>query len=299
MSIFQPLNTRIGSVKSGRIVIVFFLLIVITVPLLFPEVRVLFRRNTFPPPPMLIAHGGSLKMVQDGKEKDFFVTNSLEGLELKYAAGHQLFEADFNWTKDNQLVMMHDWGETYRLYFPNAPKSVPTLEQFESATMINNLHQLSLPKLNQWLRDHPNSFIVTDVKVSNVDALREIVRIDPELARTRYIPQIYRFEEYEPVAALGMKNIILTLYGLDRSKISDQDILDFVSRHPLYALTMPGWSLLKPATLEELKKRKVFVYVHPVLDLKSLMFYRKLGIEGFYCSFLVPKDVAGIDSAAH
>ena len=77
--------------------------------------------------------------------------------------------------------------------------------------MKNNLTPLSFAGLADWLHAHPGATIVTDVKDDNLRALKKIAADYPDLI-DRVIPQIYAFEEYEPVWNMGYRNIILTLY---------------------------------------------------------------------------------------
>ena len=65
----------------------------------------------------------------------------------------------------------------------------------------------------QWFADHPQAFLVTDVKERNLDALEHIGSNYPQFL-TRIIPQIYQPSEYTIVRELGFEKIIWTLYKL-------------------------------------------------------------------------------------
>jgi hypothetical protein len=124
----------------------------------------------------LIAHAG-------GGLPDAAYTNSLAALELAASHGFQLIELDFRRTEGG-VAFGHD----------------PT-----------RLSALSFDQLMTFLRRNPTVSIVTDFKTDNVGGLRRLA----ELAgadKSRFIPQIYRLEELQPVIAMGFPRPILSVY---------------------------------------------------------------------------------------
>jgi glycerophosphoryl diester phosphodiesterase len=57
----------------------------------------------------LIAHAG-------GHIYGYKYTNSLEALENSYNNGFRFIELDFDWTQDNQIVLIHDWNGIKIIY---------------------------------------------------------------------------------------------------------------------------------------------------------------------------------------
>ncbi|MDD5747424.1 MAG: glycerophosphodiester phosphodiesterase family protein, partial [Candidatus Omnitrophica bacterium] len=160
----------------------------------------------------LIAHAG-------GQIQSRVYTNSRQALTRSYQNGFRFIEIDLDWTSDQELVLIHDWDKTLQKYCNRKPGAC-SLAEFRGLTLEYGLTQLTLDDLAQWMRKFPDVYIVTDIKRDNLRALEKIRAAYPELT-ARYIPQIYRFEEYSPVRSLGYENIILTLY---RSSYRDEEI---------------------------------------------------------------------------
>lgn len=110
-------------------------------------------------------------------------TNDLEALELAAGHGFRLIELDFRRTQEG-LAFGHDPAR---------------------------LSPLTMEQLLAFLNRHPAVSIVTDFKTDNVAGLRRLAEL-AGTERTRFVPQIYRFEELEPVLALGYPRPILSVY---------------------------------------------------------------------------------------
>ena len=93
---------------------------------------------------------------------------------------------------------------------------------------------MDMEKTVEWFRNHKDAYLITDVKTENVKVLEKISKLAPDL-KARIIPQIYKFDEYEPVKKMGFEKIILTLY---LSKYTADQLADFATSHNLYAVTM-------------------------------------------------------------
>ena len=124
----------------------------------------------------LIAHaGGGLPTATH--------TNSLAAIEAAAAHGFRLIELDFRRTREG-IALGHD------------PK---------------RLSSLTLDELLRFLRQHPDISIVTDFKSDNLAGLRRLAELTGNM-RTRFIPQIYRLEEFQPTMAMGYPRPILSVY---------------------------------------------------------------------------------------
>ncbi|HDZ76829.1 MAG TPA: amidohydrolase [Candidatus Omnitrophica bacterium] len=199
----------------------------------------------------LIAHAA-------GEIKSISSTNSLEALDKNYANGFRFIELDFEWTSDEHLVLIHDWKKSMTRLFNESPGNY-TLREYENLNMINGLTQMTLDDLAKWVRRHQDVYIVTDIKRYNSKGLRLISDRFPGIVGN-FIPQIYYFQEYWLARKMGYKHIILTLY---RSEYSDEEILSFVSKNYLAAVTMP----IKRANTRlpaKLKQMGVSTYAHTV-----------------------------------
>lgn len=227
------------------------------------------------PPPVLLAHAG-------GGIKNHRYVNSIEALDFNYQLGHRVFEIDFNWTKDKQLVAIHDWKDTYKWLFNQKKGNQPSLKKFMSLKMNFNQSQLDLNTLNDWLIGHPDAFIVTDVRGRNVKALKIMANQMPT-ALQQIIPQMYHPKNYNDIKSIGYKNIIFTLYA---TKLATQDIIKFVEDNDLFAITVhpekPGFKEI----IDELGQSELFIYVHTLNTIAELQYYLSLGVDGLYTDFL-------------
>ncbi|WDV46705.1 sulfatase-like hydrolase/transferase [Clostridiaceae bacterium M8S5] len=236
------------------------------------------KLNNLKDNPNLIAHaGGSLK----GQS----YTNCLEALNNSYKNNFKLMELDFEWTTDERLVCLHSWDGFAKKFF-NHESGIYSYEEYKNFTMINDWHQLDLESLVDWIREHKDAKIVTDVKKDNKKALQIISKKYPDILGS-IIPQIYSLDEYIAVQGYGYKDIILTLY---MSNYSDEQLIDFVNRHDIYAITMP----LEKAKTELPKKLGdlgVYTYTHTINNIEDTKVLEQNGIDGFYTDNLVPKDM--------
>lgn len=226
-----------------------------------------------PENPTLIAHAG-------GAVFGYRLTNSLEALEQAYENGFRFFELDFALTSDRHLVCIHDWdsmGERL-LGYPGRR----TLSEFRKGPVMEDLTLLDITDVLSWLEEHPGCYIITDGKTENPEVLKIIHDRSGQL-RSRFIPQIYSFEEYDTAQKYGFTNIILTLY----QRGSSAGVADFVEEHSLWAVTMPE-SLLTEELLKSLNRLGTASYVHSVNDRSFFEEWKDKGLTGIYTDHFRP-----------
>lgn len=226
-------------------------------------------------PETLISHAG-------GKIEGLYYTNSREAIDKSVENGYKFIELDFEWTTDENLVLIHEWKEKVNELFSEESKAYST-EEFKGFNMINGLTQMSLEDLAEWLYEHRDVYIVTDIKSDNIKALKLIKERYPDLI-AKFIPQIYKMDEFIPVQGMGYTNIILTLYS---SEYPDDELIDFVRRHEIFAVTIP----IERARTElpvKLKSENVFVYAHTINEPELRKELEANGVDGFYTDELLP-----------
>lgn len=164
-------------------------------------------------------------------------TNMKEALDKNYSAGKRYFEMDFMLTSDGHPVNIHSW-EGFVTKFYGAKyiegETTYTKAEYDSMKSRHGYTQMDMEKTVEWFRNHKDAYLITDVKTENVKVLEKISKLAPDL-KDRIIPQIYKFEEYEPVKKVGFEKIILTLY---LSNYTADQLADFATSHNLYAVTM-------------------------------------------------------------
>ena len=246
----------------------------------------------------LIAHAG-------GGLKQGMKSNAMEAFDQSAQRGFIYIEADFSETKSGELVLIHNWDMAWHEWFSGLhfmpdrwakerPEQAETAAKFLSADMRRGLTQMSADDLMAWLESNPNIRLITDFKDAPLQNLRTLTTRYPAMT-SRIIPQIYHPDEYEPVKAMGYKDIIFTAY---RSKLPDDEIIAFMDQNEILALTVPVETvtdhLITEATL-----RGIPVWVHrgknssPYTIMNTPEFaarWKARGISGLYTDYLYPAD---------
>jgi glycerophosphoryl diester phosphodiesterase len=228
-----------------------------------------------------VAHAG-------GGYKGLTYTNSIEALE-ENSRIFQLFEVDFEWTKDDRLIGLHDWEDGFVRIFGfeiDKPLDYDTFCQLKSE---HGFTPLDLSKLKEFLWRNPSARIVTDVKSKNIPALKKISQFFPDFEK-RFIPQIYQPDEFLEAINMGYQDIIWTLYRYPH--ISDPvEIISQLSRweekyavRP-FAVTLPVTAVGK-GIVEVLLKAGVPAYVHTVNSCDEYVRLRRLGVSSIYTDFI-------------
>lgn len=224
-----------------------------------------------------VAHGG-------GAINNISSTNSLEALEYNYQKGFRFFEVDFEWTSDGDLVLIHDWKESLKRLYDKEP-NIYSLKDFKGLKMKSGFTQMALPGLIKWLKNHLDAYIITDIKSNNLKGLENISQKYAKL-KGHFIPQVYKYEEYDKVKDMGFKDIILTLYAMN---YGDDEVINFLNNHKVSALTIWYYRTNKDF-IDRLQKIGVFVYVHTVNELELKNKLKDIGVGGFYTDFINPAE---------
>jgi hypothetical protein len=214
-----------------------------------------------------IAHG-------TGQVNGLPANNSLEGLNASFGNGCRFIEADFEWTSDQYLISIHDWGT----FFGEPLAEVPDLSTFVRRRRTDGLQQLTFEDIDSWLVSHPKAILITDVKSNNLKAL-SLFRTSK--AFKQIIPQTYSFLEFSQAIRLGFERIILTTY---MTYYSTTSLRRFVEITRPSALTVPV-SRLSPELIDAMAKLNVPVFTHPVPFRSDLEILPK-GVKGIYSSTL-------------
>lgn len=230
--------------------------------------------------PVLVAHAG-------GAVYGFRLTNSLEAMNEAYANGFRVLELDLSLTSDGELVLLHDWESMARRML--GTEGQRSLADFLAADSFMDLTLLDGEGLLDWLEQHPDCRIITDVKepdnLAVLTLLRERALERSQAAADAFIPQIYQPSEYEAVRALGYADIILTLYRMP--EIDPYLLALFLHRNPCWGVTIPVERLEEGLTTA-LASGGATVYTHAVNDLSTHEFWREKGVYGIYTDYFQP-----------
>lgn len=222
-----------------------------------------------------IAHAG-------GQIENETYTNSLEALNANFEEGFRVFEIDFSWTTDTQLVCLHDWDQSFERSFQVAPRGAVSLQEFQQLVDLRSkFTKCDLASLMHWLSEHPDALLVTDVKEGNLEALSHIGANFPQFL-SRIIPQIYQPSEYSAVRDLGFDRIIWTLYMYSGGSLA---VLDAVQTMDLWAITMDT-TRAEQNLGQDLSEIDVPSYVHTINDFADSLYFKSLGINEIYTDSL-------------
>ena len=225
-----------------------------------------------------IVHAGGKIPRSDGRVQ--VSSNSAEAVVNAYRAGERVLEIDFNWTSDGELVCIHDWSSRFSSQITEGKPL--SLEEWKKVRLFVELTPLTLESLAGFLREHPDLYVVTDVKEGNVEAAGRIAQTCPDLLE-RFVIQIYADDEYDPVAALGFPNMIYTLYSLPNAKKLDTRYwAEFAAEHPLAGYTYPVEFLDVEGYTQEMAKTGLPLFVHTVNGDEAIRRCYDMGITAVY-----------------
>ncbi len=237
-----------------------------------------FTLQPCPPP---VAHAG-------GDYRGLLYTNSIEALENNSSC-FQLFEIDFEWTRDDRLIGLHDWGDGFVDVFGfkvDGPLDYDTICQLKT---VNGFTPLDLTAVREFFVKNPSARIVTDVKSGNINALRKIAEFFPDFAE-RFIAQIYQPDEFVEVINIGYKDLIWTLYRYPHI-YEPAEIMSHINRWEdeyavrLFAVTIPVPAVEKEI-VEVLMKTGIPVYAHTVNMCDEYVRLIRLGVSSIYTDYV-------------
>lgn len=146
----------------------------------------------------LVAHAG-------GGLPDRFYANNLAALNLAAKHGHTLVELDFI-ERHGRLLLGHD---------------------------DDNLSDLTLRTLIEWLDRHSQVSVITDIKSDNLSGLA-LIKAAAGDRLAQFIPQIYQPAQLAPAKALGFSRIIFA------ERVGEsRDWYPWVNTADLWAVTIP------------------------------------------------------------
>lgn len=207
-----------------------------------------------------VIHAAGRYLCDDGTSRTY--TNSAEALVSVYRAGQRVIELDITKTSDGHLACIHDWLHEFA---PNIKDGVPlSLSEWMNTRVKKVLTPLCAESLAGFLREHPDLYIVTDMKDGASAAIEELSRTCPDI-KNQFIIQIYQEQEYDVVRSCGFQNIIFTLYNLDKDKKLDfSRLAAFAESHPLVGYTYPLSYFQQDGYNEGMASTGVPLFVHTV-----------------------------------
>jgi hypothetical protein len=233
----------------------------------------------------VIAHGG-------GTVAGFDTSSSVDAVMQSIYNGFKVIELDMEFSSDNQIIMLHDWDRTIETYLGRDFGNKLSESQFNGQLICGKFEPLTFKKLVEILDANSDVRIVTDTKGDNIKLLTTIAQRYPNYV-DRMIPQIYHYDEYDAVADLGYKDIIITLYAME--SVDCNQLLSFVKEKNIYAVTMPS-NYAVMGLEKKLTEAGAVVYTHPIYTVEEAQQEFLKGAYGIYSSTLIPSEIEGSDA---
>jgi len=228
--------------------------------------------------------------------------NAIECLNDWYAKGIRWFEFDLHWTRDGHLVGLHDWGPTFRRWFD--PAGLPLswklaaplirhqglpLTTFQKLSMRGELTPIDPGLLSDWLADHDDAWLVTDIKTRNDIALEKLAEIFGPL-RTRVLAQVFSTAEITLARELGYGRIGWANYVPKRPIAELPGLLE---DQPIDLVVLNRKTIRDPATwsdLARLRSMGLDLWLFTVNDAEELAALPD-SVNGIITDRLLPKSL--------
>ncbi len=225
--------------------------------------------------------------------------NAVESLDIAYERGYRCFEFDLQWTRDGQLVGLHDWRSTLAHWYDLGqlpmrwrwarrlrPGCALPASVFFSLPMRLGWTPITPDRLREWLTKHPDCWLVTDIKRDNAHALNRLAHTFGE-SRSRVLAQVFSLAELDLAKSLGFGRTGWANYG---PKWSLSRLIETLPGRGLDVLVLDAQRirpLRDKALLERLQKDGLELWVFTVNDKEQL---RRLpaSISGVITDSLLP-----------
>ncbi len=150
--------------------------------------------------------------------------NARQCLDQWYAWGVRHFEVDLQPTPDGSWVALHDWGPTLRRWFdlralpwhkqllrPLWPRVALPGALLRALPMRGNLSVLTPDALHEWLKAHPDAWLVSDIKADNPNGLKMLADTLGERSR-QVVAQVFTIAEIDLAHELGFGRVAWANY---------------------------------------------------------------------------------------
>lgn len=150
--------------------------------------------------------------------------NAVECLDQWYAWGIRHFEVDLQPTPDGSWVALHDWGPTLQRWFdlrelplrerllrPLRPRAPLPAAVLRSLPMRGGLTVLTPQLLTDWLKRHPDAWLVTDIKAANPAGLNMLAGMLGNHV-SQVVAQVFTIDEIRLARTLGFGRVAWANY---------------------------------------------------------------------------------------
>lgn len=230
-----------------------------------------------------IAHAG-------GGIDEVIYTNSEEAFIENYKKGYRLFEMDFILTKDDKLVLRHDWEKIHGQDITENDLPL-TYEEFMGLNYYEKYTPMDFQMLIELMEEYKDAYVIIDGKTESVEDTKNLYEKIGEETKNiekgifnRLIPQMFYEDDLDVIRDYGFHDIV---YVVGREEYTPQSIADYCDENDIRVV-----SLSRSRTNEEfvkaLEEKNIFVYMYTLNDTKEMSDYESIGVHGFFTDFVTP-----------
>lgn len=235
-------------------------------------------------------------------EEGDLLTNSKEALEYNYKWGQRVFEVDLAMTKDDVVVLRHDWDFSYGQGddwgWTEEEKYIPDAQTFLSTPIYDRYTPMSLLDVYKQMADKKDMYVILDSKI-HPDVSRQYsiivnTAIDNgyEEVLDRVIPQLYYEAMYDEINNVyPFKEYIYTLYLVGYT--GAEEVGTFCNEKGISTVVMP-YTWFGAAEGEALKEYSLHLYVHTVNEIADAQRMIQCGADGIYTDHILPEAIEEI-----
>ncbi len=233
-------------------------------------------------------------------EEDTY-TSSKEAFLNGYQNGLRTFEVDFQFTKDNELVLVHDWS-----LFPEFQGIAPTLNEFVQNKIRGKYTPVTYRDLLNIMATYPDIWIITDSKYTDTDSVTKefqyLKNVAEEMGLSslldRFIIQIYNEDMYDVILEIyPFQNFIFTVYQVFQENMTTgrpfssedderfQQICLWSKKHNISYITFPK-EFYDEQIQNIIVENDLQLFLHTENDESKAKEYFKEGVSGIYTDSL-------------
>lgn len=191
-----------------------------------------------------------------GRINGLIGTNSLEALTSTYEQEVKTIGLTFNWTEDENLVAVKDWSLAGELF--EEPLSDQTMNSFMTGKLKNELTQLNIRRVLDWLSAHEDAQIVVDAGDKGVDFAKYMYDHYDD-AKDRFVYKVGSLDEYNRLSYLEVKNVML---DLNKVPNKTDEVISFLKTNSVYGVVLDK-QLLTPEQVEAVKAHTSVYFIGP------------------------------------
>ncbi len=229
-----------------------------------------------------------------GKIDGMISSNTKEGFEVSYENGNRLFDADIRFSRDNELILCHEWNALLG-YFSYQEKDIyyddlhvgqlpnellPDKDEFSEIRIKGEYTPLCFSDVIGYMKEKTDFYIFLDIKTDIKKTLEKICldcKNDPKLL-DRMIPSVYHFEDVDIAKEIyPFKNIAIRQY--ENKEISPEEIVDFCKKRKVNIVNI-NYKYCTESLLSFYQDNNMSVFVAVINNEEELDNFLSMGASG-------------------